>query len=219
MSRQYNNQPMPMHPQDQQHPPRSMQPPASPPIPIDPALALYPPSYYPYHTQQHPQVSQQLSMVPGLSSPSSQASDTMSTPPTEQMSFSGSNKRPTSSSTLDNDNDNFKRRKEDDSATPPADGGEPKTKPTRGSRSLKVFFITANSQLTSRRACTVCRRLKMKCEGAEQGPPCKRCITGNHECIFEESNRGKRTSKYALFLKKNYSTNERLASVPENMSF
>lgn len=46
------------------------------------------------------------------------------------------------------------------------------------------------------RACTVCRRLKMKCIGAEQGSPCKRCQSGNHECIFEESNRGKRSSKY-----------------------
>lgn len=45
------------------------------------------------------------------------------------------------------------------------------------------------------RACTVCRRLKMKCVGAENGPPCKRCIAGKHQCIFEESNRGKRTSK------------------------
>ncbi|KAF8341576.1 uncharacterized protein EI90DRAFT_1755923 [Cantharellus anzutake] len=45
------------------------------------------------------------------------------------------------------------------------------------------------------RACTVCRRLKMKCVGAENGPPCKRCIAGKHECIFEESNRGKRSSK------------------------
>jgi hypothetical protein len=41
----------------------------------------------------------------------------------------------------------------------------------------------------------------MKCVGAEQGPPCKRCIAGGHECIFEESNRGKRSSKYAcLFI-------------------
>lgn len=45
------------------------------------------------------------------------------------------------------------------------------------------------------RACTVCRRLKMKCVGAEHGPPCKRCQTGNHECVFEESNRGKRSTK------------------------
>lgn len=50
--------------------------------------------------------------------------------------------------------------------------------------------------LTLPRACTVCRRLKMKCVGAEQGPPCKRCLASNHECVFEESNRGKRSSKY-----------------------
>ncbi|KAI0306674.1 fungal-specific transcription factor domain-containing protein [Multifurca ochricompacta] len=177
MSHQYNNQSIPIHPQDQQHLSHSMQPPPSPPIPIDPALALYSPSYYSYHTQRHPQVPQQLSLVPSLSSPSSQASDAMSTPPTEQMSFSGSSKRPPSASTLDNDNDSIKRRKEDDGTAPSVDGSEPKAKPTRGSR-----------------ACTVCRRLKMKCVGAEQGPPCKRCIAGNHECIFEESNRGKRTS-------------------------
>ena len=48
------------------------------------------------------------------------------------------------------------------------------------------------------RACMVCRRLKMKCVGAENGPPCKRCQAGNHECIFEESNRGKRSTKYCL---------------------
>ena len=140
MSHQYNNQSMPIHPQDQQRLSHSMQPP-SPPIPIDPALGLYPPSYYPYHTQQqHPQVSQQLSMVPGLSSPSSQASDTMSTPPTEQVSFSGTNKRP-SSSALDNDND-IKRRKEDDGASPSVDGSEPKAKPTRGSRSVEIISLS-----------------------------------------------------------------------------
>jgi hypothetical protein len=136
MSHQYNNQSMPIHPQDQQRLSHSMQPPSSP-IPIDPALALYPSSYYPYHTQQ--QVSQQLSLVPGLSSPSSQASDTMSTPPTEQVSFPGSNKRP-SSSALDNDNDS-KRRKEEDGASPSVDGSEPKAKPTRGSRSVQIILI------------------------------------------------------------------------------
>lgn len=40
----------------------------------------------------------------------------------------------------------------------------------------------------------------MKCVGAELGGPCKRCATGNHECIFEESNRGKRSSKSVLSL-------------------
>lgn len=145
MSHRYNNQSMPIHPQDQQRLPQSMQPPPSPPIPIDPALALYPSSYYPYHTQQqHPQVAQQLSLVPGLSSPSSQASDAMSTPPTEQVSFPGSNKRPSSSSALDNDHDNSKRRKEDDGASPSIDGSEPKTKPTRGSRSVETAPLPPN---------------------------------------------------------------------------
>jgi len=144
MSHQYSsNQSMPVHPQDQQHLSHSMQPPSSPPIPIDPALALYPPSYYPYHAQQHPQVSQQqLSLVAGLSSPSSQASDAMSTPPAEQIAFSGSNKRPPSSSTLDNDNDNVKRRKGDDNTIPFIEGGEHKAKPTRGSRLVKIVTLS-----------------------------------------------------------------------------
>ena len=60
---------------------------------------------------------------------------------------------------------------------------------------LQIGGILADSNV---RACTVCRRLKMKCVGAEQGPPCKRCLSGNHECIFEESNRGKRSSKCVL---------------------
>lgn len=56
--------------------------------------------------------------------------------------------------------------------------GQKKQKPTRGAR-----------------ACTNCRRLKMRCVGAEKGPPCNRCRNGNHECIFEESNRGKKGGK------------------------
>ena len=57
-------------------------------------------------------------------------------------------------------------------------GAAKKQKPTRGAR-----------------ACTNCRRLKMRCVGAEKGPPCNRCRNGNHECIFEESNRGKKGGK------------------------
>ncbi|GAA5822507.1 hypothetical protein JCM11251_006362 [Rhodosporidiobolus azoricus] len=58
-------------------------------------------------------------------------------------------------------------------------GGEPeKKKQTRGAR-----------------ACTVCRKLKMRCVGAEEGPPCKRCKNGGHECIFEESQRGRRSNR------------------------
>ncbi|KAF8553698.1 kinase-like protein [Imleria badia] len=48
-------------------------------------------------------------------------------------------------------------------------------------------------------ACTFCRRLKMTCYGAEQGP-CKRCLAGNHECIFEGSNRGKPSAKKPINL-------------------
>jgi hypothetical protein len=65
----------------------------------------------------------------------------MSTPPTEQVSFSGSNKRPSSSSALDHDNDNSKRRKEDDGASPSVDDSEPKSKPTRGSRSVETVSL------------------------------------------------------------------------------
>ncbi|CDS01907.1 hypothetical protein [Sporisorium scitamineum] len=68
------------------------------------------------------------------------------------------------------------------SATPSASkrngSATKKQKPTRGAR-----------------ACTNCRRLKMRCVGAEKGPPCNRCRNGNHECIFEESNRGKKGGK------------------------
>ncbi|GAA5906540.1 Zn(II)2Cys6 transcription factor [Sporobolomyces salmoneus] len=59
-----------------------------------------------------------------------------------------------------------------------APGEEPKKKSTRGSR-----------------ACTVCRKLKMRCVGAEEGPPCKRCKNGGHVCQFEESMRGKRSNR------------------------
>lgn len=68
-------------------------------------------------------------------------------------------------------------REDDDINSPTSEMPEVKVKATRGSR-----------------ACTVCRRLKMKCVGAENGPPCKRCEAGNHQCIFEESNRGKRSA-------------------------
>jgi hypothetical protein len=64
----------------------------------------------------------------------------MSTPPTEQLSFSGPSKRPASAGMLDNENDSNKRRREDDGAAPSVDGSEPKAKPTRGSRSVAIPF-------------------------------------------------------------------------------
>ncbi|ORY34671.1 fungal-specific transcription factor domain-domain-containing protein [Naematelia encephala] len=48
------------------------------------------------------------------------------------------------------------------------------------------------------RACIACRRIKMRCipdESSGPGGPCKRCKSGGHECIFEESNRGKRSTR------------------------
>ncbi|KAK7040853.1 hypothetical protein VNI00_009449 [Paramarasmius palmivorus] len=172
---------IPLSPQESDYPMSANQDPQSPNnIPIDPALALYPPYYSSY--QHQPQ--QHLSLPPSYSSPSSNGSDTIGTPPTEIMytpSTSTSNKngkRPASSTGAADSRKKQKRDDESDVAqSPAADKGE-KPKPTRGSR-----------------ACTVCRRLKMKCIGAEEGPPCKRCQAGGHECIFEESNRGKRSSK------------------------
>ncbi|KAH8918335.1 hypothetical protein BT69DRAFT_1338248 [Atractiella rhizophila] len=46
----------------------------------------------------------------------------------------------------------------------------------------------------SSKACLSCRKLKTKCEGADN-PPCRRCRAGNHDCVFVESKRGKRPAK------------------------
>lgn len=58
----------------------------------------------------------------------------------------------------------FDDEEDEDTLASPPPGEVKKAKTTRGSR-----------------ACTVCRKLKMRCVGAEQGPPCKRCKSGNHE--------------------------------------
>lgn len=68
-------------------------------------------------------------------------------------------------------------------------------------------------QTRGSRACTVCRRLKMKCVGAENGPPCKRCETGGHECIFEESNRGKRSTKKSEALQRSLNKMEKTLDI------
>ncbi|TBU50302.1 fungal-specific transcription factor domain-containing protein [Dichomitus squalens] len=116
-----------------------------------------------------------------LSSPSSHGSETVGTPPNDVISLTsnGNGKRPASSNSVDSHNKRARQDNDEEAQSPSTEkGDEAKAKPTRGAR-----------------ACTVCRRLKMKCVGAENGPPCKRCQTGNHECIFEESNRGKRSTK------------------------
>ncbi|GAA6022022.1 hypothetical protein JCM11491_005496 [Sporobolomyces phaffii] len=53
---------------------------------------------------------------------------------------------------------------------------------------------TANGGERTSRACLACRKLKTRCDGAEE-PPCKRCRAGGHECVFVESKRGKRPTK------------------------
>ncbi|KAG6873782.1 hypothetical protein C0995_011007 [Termitomyces sp. Mi166 len=152
-----------------------MPPPPEPPVPIDPALTLYPPYFSHFQPQPQPQPIPQHLALPAYSSPSSAGSDTLGTPPTEHIYPSPPAFNPAKRPASVISNPPLKKSRKDDD---PDDKDEPKPKPTRGSR-----------------ACTVCRRLKMKCVGAEQGGPCKRCTAGNHECIFEESNRGKRTSK------------------------
>ncbi|GAA6064356.1 hypothetical protein JCM10212_001837 [Sporobolomyces blumeae] len=53
---------------------------------------------------------------------------------------------------------------------------------------------TANGGERTSRACLACRKLKSRCDGAED-PPCKRCRASGHNCIFVESKRGKRPTK------------------------
>ena len=136
------------------------------------------------------QLQHHLSLPPHYSSSSpSQSSDTIGTPPTEIMMYlaSSSNvngKRPSSSNNMDS---RKKARKDDDSET------QSPLLEIVALGSYLLFIAQWNSDSLFS-ACTVCS-LKMKCVGAEQGPPCKRCSTGNHECIFEGSNRGKRSSK------------------------
>lgn len=75
-------------------------------------------------------------------------------------------KRKLSNSTVDNTQEPLEQR-------------EPqKPKHTRGSR-----------------ACTNCHRLKMKCEGAENGGPCLRCARSGHECLFLESHCKRKSDK------------------------
>lgn len=136
------------HP-DQSMPPPSMQPSSSSPIPIDPALAMYSTYYTSYGQNHFPPQSQlpaHVSLPPNYSSPSSQGSDTIGTPPTEHMytSSSGNMKRPASTVSAFPSESRKKARKneESDSQSPIADKEEqPKAKPTRGSRYLTGFSM------------------------------------------------------------------------------
>ncbi|KAG8970236.1 hypothetical protein FRC03_010426 [Tulasnella sp. 419] len=149
--------------------PYFLQPP--PPGTIDPALAVAL-----YQAQQQQAAAQQqfagLFPPPHHPTPASEASADSPDP------SSSKSKRPATTKDGSGSRKKSKKDEEIDEDDDDRDEKESKPKSTRGSR-----------------ACTVCRRLKMKCVGAEHGPPCKRCEAGKHECVFEESNRGKRSTK------------------------
>lgn len=136
--------PIAHHMQPQQHPDS---------IPIDPALSMYSSAYYSYQHQQPPPMLPQHLMTASLSSPSSQGSETMGTPPMEQYSLHGTNgngKRPSSSMT---DDSRKKSRKEEEGDGPSMsnDKDEVKAKPTRGSRSVDSKCVApAPDHLTER---------------------------------------------------------------------
>ncbi|KAH8813625.1 fungal-specific transcription factor domain-containing protein [Flagelloscypha sp. PMI_526] len=163
----------------------------SPTASMGPPHQMYPTSsYYQGYQQGHPGMPMGN---PGYPSPSSNDSASVSSPPQDiymnnGASSSSSNvngKRPSTSD--GNTAGGRKKARKDDAET---DASTPKT-PVDGSTDAPSKPKTTRGS----RACTTCRRLKMKCVGAEQGPPCKRCSSGGHECIFEESNRGKRSTK------------------------
>ena len=142
----YSSQPITLHhPHEHTMAHHHMQGPPSPSVPIDPSLALYPPhqQYYGF-AQQQPQPQhiqhQQVAIPLSLSSPSSQGSDTLGTPPIETLQYPANlnGKRPASSLASDNTTDSRKKARTDDNgegpSEPPAKTEEVKAKPTRGSR-------------------------------------------------------------------------------------
>ena len=125
--------PIAHHMQPQQH---------SDGIPIDPALSMYSNPYYPFQQAPQSMVPQHL-MTASLSSPSSQGSETMGTPPMEQYQLHGMNingKRPSSSMT-DDSRKKSRKEEEGEGASVTNDKEEVKAKPTRGSRSVDVSLL------------------------------------------------------------------------------
>lgn len=75
----------------------------------------------------------------------------------------------------------------------PADVGDSNQPP---SKAAKDTMQTKQKSTRGARACTNCHRLKMKCEVKNDGGPCLRCARSGHECIFLESNRGRKSDKH-----------------------
>lgn len=149
----YSSQPITLHhPHEHAMAHHHMQGPPSPSIPIDPSLALYPPQYYSYAPQQpQPHIPHQQVAIPvSLSSPSSNGSDTIGTPPVENMAYpiphNLNGKRPASSLASDHTTDSRKKARTDDNGEGPSDSPakteEVKAKPTRGSRWVDLSFLT-----------------------------------------------------------------------------
>ena len=167
-----------MYPSRPGGPSRAMQPPQQ----IDPSLANQQSQGFYTYPPAGP-------FIQGLSSPS--GSESVGTPSDTSFNL----KR--SSSVIGNSEGNVagnKRLRKDESGDHVTEK-EPKTKSTRGSRCVPALAPAFATNHPFSRACTNCRRLKMKCVGAEQGSACKRCQSSKHDCIFEESNRGKRSNK------------------------
>ncbi|KAL8276774.1 hypothetical protein RQP46_010830 [Phenoliferia psychrophenolica] len=76
------------------------------------------------------------------------------------------------------------------------DEGPSPTGASGGGLSASVTGMNPDGTPRTGRACLACRKLKTRCDGADD-PPCKRCRAGPHECIFVESKRGKRPAKKA----------------------
>jgi hypothetical protein len=128
-----------MSPRDNGNYAHSLPPPESPGIALDPSLSLYSSQFASYQQHTQPAYPTPLAFPTSYSSPSSQGSDTIGTPPMDPMYSSISNangKRPASTVSTVNLNESRKKsRTEDDfdESSPPAEKEE-KVKPTRGSR-------------------------------------------------------------------------------------
>ena len=115
-------------------------------VSLDPSLSMYGSQYYPNTQYQHRALQPpQLNVPANLSSPSSQASETIATPPTEHRptpgpsSMNSNGKRPASPARTQSGDVRKKTRKDDDgdeAGSPGAEKGDdaPKQKSTRGSR-------------------------------------------------------------------------------------
>ncbi|KAG0150005.1 hypothetical protein CROQUDRAFT_652989 [Cronartium quercuum f. sp. fusiforme G11] len=128
-----------------------------------------------------------------------------------QLVDSPTKKRPSSSSQLELAHKHLRTSTETSfaSISGPQPAQDPVPSTSFGSCDLKSDGPPLKPKSTrGTRACTVCRRLKMRCVDAENGPPCKRCRLGKHVCMFEESQRGKKGTKRTDLLARNLQTVE-----------